>query len=172
MKTVDAVRMVCNYNNIDYELFEDKISLTTAASGVAAYNITLFEAAPTLIVKANRDMIAAIIRGDTKISFKKLKNLLKVKNIRLAKPEEVYNLTGTKIGDVSLINYGIKTLIDNKILANQHVYGGCGLPNHTLKIKVVDLIKITNATVIDFTHLKTDLDESRIRHSLRTQNNL
>lgn len=160
-KTLDKLRAACNHNNIDYELFEDKIPLKTAESGVAEYGITLSEAAPTLIIKANEGLIATIIRGDTRISFKKLKNMLKVKKVRLAKPEEVYNLTSANVGDVSLINNDLKTFIDKKLLENNYVYGGCGIPNHTLKIKVVDLIKITNATVVDFTDLKANTDESR-----------
>ena len=76
--------------------------------------------------------------------------------ICLAKPEEIYNLTGSKIGNVSLINEGLKTLMDKKILENNYVYGGCGINNHTLKIKVTDLIKVTQATIADFTYLKTN----------------
>ena len=80
--------------------------------------------------------------------------MLKIKNIRLATEEEIYNLTGAKIGEVSLINNDIKTLVDEKILEEGYVYGGCGIEKHTLKIKVIDLIRITQATVADFTSLK------------------
>lgn len=160
MKALDKLRTVCNHSNVDYELFKDKIPLKTATTGVVEYGINLSEAAPTLIIKADEAIMAAIIRGDTRISFKKLKEFLKITRIRLAKPEEIYHLMGYKIGDVSLINEGLKTLMDKKILENEYVYGGCGAPNHTLKIKVIDLIKITKATVIDFTHLKTSINAS------------
>jgi len=153
-KTLDELRLMCDQHKVDYKLFEDKIPLKTAKSGVAEYGISLSEAAPTLIIKTDEGMIAAIIRGDTRVSFNKLKELLKTKNIRLAKPEEIYNLTNTKVGDVSLINDGLKTFVDKKLLEKDYVYGGCGVPNHTLKIKTADLVSITNATVIDFTDLK------------------
>jgi len=154
MTALDELHEVYNRNNIDYELYKDKFSLKTANSGVAEYGIKLSEAAPTLIIKADENIIAAIIRGDTRISFKKLKELFKIKNIRLVTEEEIYNLTGAKIGEVSLINKDIKTLIDEKVLEKKYIYGGCGIANHTLKIKVIDLIKITKATVSDFTNLK------------------
>lgn len=154
MKILDELRTIFKQNNVDYELFEDKTSLKTANTGVTEYGIKLSEAAPTLIIKTDEDMLAAIIRGDTKISFSKLKAFLSITKIRLAKPEEVYSVTGSKVGNVSLVNVGMKTLIDKKILENQYVYGGCGVENHTLKIKVSDLIKITNATIVDFTSLK------------------
>ena len=160
MQALDKLHTVCNRSDVDYELFKDKIPLKTTNTGAAEYGINLSEAAPTLIIKVDEAIMSAIIRGDTRISFKKLKELLTITRIRLAKPEEVYNLTGSKIGDVSLINEGIKTLMDKKILENKYVYGGCGVPNHTLKIKVIDLIKLTNATVVDFTHLKTNVNAS------------
>ena len=156
MEALDKLRTVCNHSNVDYELFKDKIPLKTATTGVVEYGINLYEAAPTLIIKADETIMAAIIRGDTRISFKKSKEFLKLTRLCLAKPEEIYNLTGSKIGNVSLINEGLKTLMDKKVLDNEYVYGGCGAPNHTLKIKVIDLIKTTNATVVDFTHLKTN----------------
>jgi Cys-tRNA(Pro)/Cys-tRNA(Cys) deacylase len=161
MKTLDKLRAIFNHNNADYTLFKDKIPLKTANTGVTEYGIHLSEAAPTLIIKIDEGIIAAIIRGDTRISFKKLKDFLKITRIRLAKPEEIYNITGAKVGDVALINEGVKTFMDKKILENTYVYGGCGIPNHTLKIKVIDLVKITHATVLDFTHVKTNANASR-----------
>lgn len=154
MTALDELHEVYNRDNIDYELYKDKFSLKTANSGVDEYGIELSEAAPTLIIKADENIIAAIIRGDTRISFKKLKELLKIKNIRLATQEEIYNLTGARIGEVSLINKDTETLIDKKILEKKYVYGGCGIEKHTLKIKVTDLIRITKASVADFTNLK------------------
>lgn len=154
MTALDELHEVYSRNNIDYELYKDKFSLKTANSGVDEYGISLSEAAPTLIIKTDENLIAAIIRGDTRISFKKLKELLKIKNIRLATEVEIYNLTGAKIGEVSLINNDTKTLIDEKVLEKKYVYGGCGIEKHTLKIKVIDLIRITKATVADFTSLK------------------
>ncbi|MCZ6914440.1 MAG: YbaK/EbsC family protein [Rickettsia endosymbiont of Ixodes persulcatus] len=160
LKILDNLRTVCNHNNVDYELFRDSISLKTANSGVAEYGIQLAEAAPTLVIKADMGILAVIIRGDTKISFKKLRAFLNMTRIRLAKSEEIYHLTGSKIGYVSLVNEGIKTLIDKKVVENQYVYGGCGINNYTLKIKVTDLIKVTHATIADFTYLKTNSNES------------
>lgn len=156
LKVLDELRTVCNQNNVDYELFKDSISLKNANSGATEYGIQLAETAPTLIIKADTGILAVIIRGDTKISFKKLRSFLNLTRIRLAKSEEIYHLTGSKIGEVSLINQGIKTLTDKKILENNYVYGGCGINNHTLKIKVTDLIKVTQATIADFTYLKTN----------------
>lgn len=116
MNALDKLRTVCNRSNVDYELFKDKIPLKTADTGAAEYGINLSEADPTLIIKIEEGIMATIIRGDTKISFKKLKEFLKIIRISLANPEAIYNLIGYKIGYVSLINEGLKTLMDKKTL--------------------------------------------------------
>ncbi|MBS0184968.1 MAG: hypothetical protein JSS34_01220 [Proteobacteria bacterium] len=51
------------------------------------------------------------------------------------------------------------TLIDYKVLKNENCYGGCGIPKATLRIKTSDLIKITNAQVLDFTESSPILEK-------------
>lgn len=69
----------------------------------------------------------------------------------MADPQTVTNLTGSKVGEVSLINDEMLTLIDGKILKNKNCYGGCSISKATLRINTKDFIRITNAKVLDFT---------------------
>lgn len=73
----------------------------------------------------------------------------------MADPQTVQNLTGAKVGQVSLINLSLPTLVDSGVLRNDYCYGGCGVPQATLKIKTADLIEITHASVLDFTEPRT-----------------
>ena len=69
----------------------------------------------------------------------------------MANPQTVLEVTGSQVGEVSLLNDEIDTLIDNKVLRNKNCYGGSGIAKMTLKINTMDLIRITNAKVLDFT---------------------
>ena len=73
----------------------------------------------------------------------------------MADPETVITITGSKVGEVSLINDGIDTLIDSNVQNNKNCYGGCGVNKTTLRINTIDLIRITQAKLIDFTELKS-----------------
>lgn len=141
--------------NVDYSIFTDNFSLETASDGAKHYGISLAETTPTLILKTKDKYYAAIICGNTRISFKKLKQALGVKDITMADPQTVLNLTGANVGEVSLVNREIITLIDNNVLKNKNCYGGCGVAKATLRINTHDLIRITNAQILDFTELRS-----------------
>lgn len=139
----------------DYAICTDAVSIESASDGAKHYGISLSETTPTLILKTKEKYYAAIICGDTRISFKKLKLALNVKDISMADPQTVLTLTGAKVGEVSLINFEMTTLVDNKILNNKDCYGGSGTSKTTLRINTDDLIRITHATVLDFTDIRS-----------------
>lgn len=137
--------------NADYSIYQDSFNLESAEAGAKHYGILLNETTPTIILKTKDKYLAAIICGNTRISFKKLKQVLNVKDISMASPETVLNITGSKVGEVSLINNGIDTLIDNSIMQNKNCYGGSGISKTTLRINTMDLIRLTKAKLMDFT---------------------
>lgn len=136
---------------VDYSIYKDNLNLESAQKGAEHYGISLSETTPTIILKSKNKYYAAIICGDTRISFKKLKQALGVKDISMADPETVLNMTGARVGEVSLINNGMDTLIDSNVVKNKACYGGSGMHKTTLRINTNDLIRITNAKLIDFT---------------------
>jgi prolyl-tRNA editing enzyme YbaK/EbsC (Cys-tRNA(Pro) deacylase) len=136
---------------VDYSIYQDSFTLESAEDGAKQYALSLNETTPTFILKAKDNYFAAIICGNTRISFKKLKKALKSKDIRMADPETVFNMTGSKVGEVSLINPGMDTLIDTNVIKNKNCYGGTGVSQTTLKINTMELMRITNAKLMDFT---------------------
>ena len=141
--------------NVDYSILMDESTIATAMNGAQQYGISLSETTPTLILKTKDSYIAAIICGDTRIAFKKLKQLLNVKDISMATPQMIEEITDAKIGEVSLINPGLITIIDSNVLHNKNCYGGCGVSKATLCINTQDLIRITNAQVLDFSEKRS-----------------
>lgn len=148
---LDKLNMFLQNENADYSIFIDTSSISTASAGAEHYDISLDETTPTLILKTKEKYIAAIICSNTRISFKKLKQALGIKDINMADPQTVFNVTGAKVGEVSMINGGLTTLIDTNVLKNENCTGGCGIPNATLRISAHDLVRITNAQIMDFT---------------------
>jgi prolyl-tRNA editing enzyme YbaK/EbsC (Cys-tRNA(Pro) deacylase) len=110
--------------------------------------------APTFILRTEAGYLAAIIRGDTRLSYKKIKQTLGLKNVSLAAPEQVKGLTGSEIGQVSMVNQGLKTILDERVMELESVYGGTGISSHTLQISPRALATITQAQVFNFTELK------------------
>ena len=115
---------------------------------------SLAEMAPTFLLQSNHGWLCAIISGERRLLYKKIRKHLGLKNVALAKPEAVEQVTGATVGTVSLINPGLSTIVDRHLTTLETVYGGCGVPRHTLRICVPDLIAITRARVFEFTVAK------------------
>lgn len=142
---------VLKNNNVDYAILKHDVTLQSAQQGADYFGISLQETTPTLIVKIQDEYVAVIVTGNSRISFKKLKQIFNVKDVSLADPQTILNLTGAHIGQISLVNPDLRTLVDIQVTQNQNCWGGCGVPQTTLKINTQDLIKITQAQVLDFT---------------------
>ncbi len=130
-----------------YEIFSHAETVLSAEDGVQQGVGRLDEMAPTLILETEKGLLAAILSGETRLSYKKIKKELGLKNVALARPERVYEATGAEVGTVCLINPGFLTVIDTRL--PDVVYGGCGIPRHTLCIHREDLIRVTQAFVFD-----------------------
>lgn len=129
-------------------------NISTAQDGAQTGLGTLSAMAPTFILQTEAGYLAAVIRGDTRLSYKKIKKQLGLKNISLAGPDQVKDLTGAEVGYVALVNPGLRTIVDARVGEMEAVFGGSGAPKHTLRVAPRDLIQVTQAQVFDFTELK------------------
>ena len=137
-----------------YQLLVHASNLASAEDGADSGLGLLEEMAPTFILRSKAGYFAAILRGDTRLSYKKIKHQFGLKDISLTGPQEVEQLTGAKVGYVPLINPGMRTILDEKVLEKQIVYGGTGVANHTLAVSPRVLVDCTQAEVFDFSEPK------------------
>jgi len=137
-----------------YSIITTTETLHSANDGVLKGIGHLKEMAPTFLLQSENGWICAVTSGQSKLSYKKIKKKFGLKNLCLAKPDDVELVTGAKVGYVSLINPGLVTIVDSNLMTLDTVYGGCGVPRHTLQIRVADLITVSQAQVFDFTELK------------------
>ena len=72
-------------------------AVLTAEEGVKRGIGDLAEMAPTLILETEKGYLAAIISGATRLSFKKIKKSLGLKNISLASPDVVLRETARRL---------------------------------------------------------------------------
>jgi Cys-tRNA(Pro)/Cys-tRNA(Cys) deacylase len=139
---------------IAYDIIRTYTTIRTADAGVENGFGTLVSMAPTFILVTEKGPLSAIISGDRRISYKKIKLKLGLKNVSLATPDQVNQITGANVGEVSLVNQKLKCIMDGLLYRVDAVYGGCGEPNYTLRINPQDLAKLNHAEVFDFTEAK------------------
>ncbi len=153
---LDHLRRILDEARAEYAILVHAQAINSAEDGQAQGFGSLAVMAPTFLLSSDRGWLCAIISGETRLAYKKLRQQLGLKNVALASPETVLEVTGAAVGTVSLVNPGLPAVVDAHLAALDTVYGGCGVPQHTLRIRVRDLIAVTQAQVFDFTVPKAD----------------
>jgi len=94
----------------------------------------------------------AIISGNLRLDFKKLKKITNEKNISMASPDDVFRLTNCIVGTVPPLGvlFDITVFVDEKLVAREWVVFSAGTSTDSIKINPKNLVKINNATVDNF----------------------
>jgi prolyl-tRNA editing enzyme YbaK/EbsC (Cys-tRNA(Pro) deacylase) len=153
-ETLARLKQRLDAEGVDYILISHPETLASAEDGAESGLGTLAEMAPTFMLKTEQGWLFATISGASKLAYKKIKKQLGLKDVSLARPDAVLEVTGAIIGTVCMINPGHNSILDERVFNHEFIYGGCGVPQHTLKIRPADLARITDARVFDFTDLK------------------
>jgi prolyl-tRNA editing enzyme YbaK/EbsC (Cys-tRNA(Pro) deacylase) len=153
---IDQLKQLLHEARAQYRFIAHSETIQTAQQGFEEGLGNISEMAPTFILASEQGYLAAVIRGDTRLSYKKIKKEMRLKNVSLATPDQVKQVTGAQVGQVSLINPGLPTIIDPLLLEKALVYGGCGVACNTLELNPQDLVLITQARVFDFTEKKLE----------------
>jgi len=161
-----SLRRFLERAGVPYRILAHETTVVSALMGVERGFGSLDEMAPTLILRSEQGLLAAIVSGRSRISYRKIKKELGLKDVSFASPESVRQATGTEVGTVSLVNEGLPTIVDSQVARVEAVYGGCGVPRHTLHIHTQDLIAVTSARVFDFTEPRNERSAASV--TLRT----
>lgn len=96
----------------------------------------------SLLLKSKDEFFAAIISGDKKLDIKKIKKHFDISNVSFAKPEEVEELTGFKIGGLPPYAFSGKcrVVIDACIIEKSYVIGSGGDEFTGIKFNPKDLL--------------------------------
>lgn len=109
--------------------------------------------AKALLLKTSDEFIMAVLPGSKRLNSKKLKEILKVKALRFATPQEVEEIMHCQIGSCypfgNLIN--IKTIVDPSLGNNEIIAFNIGLHNKSIKIKWEDYLRVVKPSLNDIT---------------------
>ncbi|MFH1722421.1 MAG: YbaK/EbsC family protein [Candidatus Altiarchaeota archaeon] len=134
--------------------FVDKPETIHTADAAAKTGIELNRVTKALVLlDHDKNPVLAIIPGDCKLSFVKLKEATGVKKIRLVPFEEAENYSGYPPGATPMIHHKIKmkVILDKKLMHYESIFGGGGERTKLLELKTEDVIRLNNAIVADIT---------------------
>jgi len=135
------------------EVISLETSARTAAEAASSLKCEVGAIVKSLLFSADDKFILCLVSGDKKASLNKLKKNLNIKNMEMAKAEDVKKITGYTIGGVSPVGHlkKINIYIDKNLDRFNNLYAAAGHPNCVFKISFINLVQITNSKILDIT---------------------
>ncbi len=118
----------------------------TAQDAATALGCKVGAIVKSLLFRAEDNFILCLVSGDKKCSLNKLKRILNIKDVSMAHPDDVKEITGYTIGGVSPVGHlnQLKILIDNNLERFTKVFAAAGHPNCVFEIDFNRLTELTN----------------------------
>jgi prolyl-tRNA editing enzyme YbaK/EbsC (Cys-tRNA(Pro) deacylase) len=101
------------------------------------------------MVDSAGDSLLAIVPAKSKVSHKKLKRMLAVRDVRLATPEEVLRHSGYPAGGVPPFSDISRVLLDPQVLEKETAIVGGGDVNKLLEVGTKDIVAILRPKIAD-----------------------
>ena len=103
-----------------------------------------------VLIGSDDKPILAILPANNRISYKKIKTLLKVKDVRLAQPDEVLEHSGYPVGGVPPFNKITRILLDPTVQRNARSIAGGGDPDKLVELETKDILGVLDPIIADF----------------------
>ena len=105
------------------------------------------------LLDKKKNPILAIIPGNCKLSFNKIKEVSGAKKVRLVPFTEAENYSGYLPGATPVVNHKLpmKVILDQNLTKYDSIYGGGGVRTKLLEMKTDDVIRLNNAIIADIT---------------------
>jgi len=140
-----------NQKKFSFEPYEH-VAVKTSEEAAKVRNTPLREGAKALLLYADDKPVMVVVAGDRKLDMKAFKALYHVRDLRMATPKEVEEVTGVTIGAVPPFGhlFGIALYMDAAIKTNTHVSFNAGLHTKSVRMKETDYEKFASPTIGEF----------------------
>lgn len=140
---------------ITYKVLEQSHKARNVEDAAAERDVAVRQVVKTLLVRRpDKRHLIALVRGDQRLSLKKLARLVGVKSLEMAPEADVPRITGYQIGAVAplgLRRSDVPIYVDHQILEEHWVSISAGRHDTGLELAAEDLIEAVSGRVGDIT---------------------
>jgi Ala-tRNA(Pro) deacylase len=147
----EKIKSLLDENKIEYQLLEhEPVYTSEQASRIRGTDISM--GAKALVFYADRIPVLIVVPGDKKADLKKFKKTFSVKDLMIMSPDEVFNLTGLKVGSIppfgNVLN--LPAYFDKSFENKERVAFNAGDHKISIIMKASDLILLVHPRLGDF----------------------
>ena len=102
-----------------------------------------------VMIDSDGNPLLAIVKAQSMVSLRRIKELIEVKDVRLASLEEVLKHSGFPAGGVPPLNNISRVLLDPEVLKSETCIAGGGDVNKLVEMKTKDLIDTLGPRIVD-----------------------
>jgi Cys-tRNA(Pro)/Cys-tRNA(Cys) deacylase len=150
MQKTNSMRIL-DARHIPYAAFTYDDSIHSGAGVAEAIGVPIGQLFKTLVVLRDRGRpILAIIPSDRELDLKRMAAAAGEKRVRMATQREAEAKTGLLVGGISalaLLDKGFDVFLDESARQFDELYVSAGQRGINLRLRVVDLVAVTKATV-------------------------
>lgn len=149
--TVDDVRDFLTPSGIVVQELPGDAS--TAQSAAEALGTTVPTIVKSLLFLHEGEPVLVLVAGDRKLNQRTLARELGGGKVRLARPDQVLEITGYPVGGVPPVAHPatLRTLLDRHLLVHRLVFAAAGASNAIFPIEPQQLLELTGATLTEAT---------------------
>jgi Ala-tRNA(Pro) deacylase len=151
MPVLDKILEKLDQENIPYKKVEhDPVYTSEQAAQIRGSDLS--KGAKALVCYADKQSVLLVVPGNMKADFKSYKRVFSIKDIRMATPEEVQNLTGLTIGSIPPFGslMGLKSYFADQFSSKNEIVFNAGSHSVSIFMTAEDLIKAENPVMGDF----------------------
>jgi len=150
-ESVKRVRKVIALKDPGLKILTLSKTARTASDAADILKCNVGAIVKSLLLRVNNEFLICLVAGDKRCSLKKIKKILKKKDVSMANATDVKKNTGFSIGGVSPVGHikKLSILIDLSLARFENIFAAAGHPNCVFKITYNKLVKITNASEVD-----------------------
>lgn len=138
-----------NDNNIRAEHLVFDQSCHTVKEAAQAANANVDDLVKNIcLIDSHNNLIVAIVKGEDRVSIRRVSKALKTESVRIAEPAEILSKAGYPVGGTPSFGYKAVFLIDPRVMEKEEVYTSGGSARSLVRISPKELQRANDGLVI------------------------
>lgn len=144
----DSLKVFLTSRNVWHRFIEFDEPVKTVQQ--AGRKVSVEKVAKSIVmIDSDGNPLLAILPAKSRVSHRKIKRLLALRDVRLATPDEVLKHSGYPVGGVPPFNSIKRVLVDRQVPMMEAAIFGGGDVNKLVEIKTRDIVDILNPKIAD-----------------------